>query len=197
MIKKLLKIVFVLMLSNSIYAQETKDIVIIIQKKSPIIYAEVFGGFSVMQNFGFAGGGELNYQYKKNLFTLRYSHETGYVKQDSVFAFSNVEDNDEYAILYGRRWLTKSHSYSVSVGVNSNNLKFTTRDFEHNRYYQYKRFYGVPFEANFKWFNPKRRSNLIFNALTPSVGVKVFGSISKYSYAGVGLVIGFGLPKNY
>jgi hypothetical protein len=198
MIKKLLKIVFVLVLSNSIYAQETtKDVVIIIQKKSPIIYAEVFGGFSVMRHFGFAGGGELNYQYKKNLFTLRYSHESGYVEQDSVVTFLNVEDNDEYAILYGRRWLTKNHSFSVSVGVNSNNLKFTNRDFEYNRSYQYKRFYGVPFEANVKWFNSKRRSNLVFNALTPSFGFKVFGSISRYSYVGVGVVVGFGLSKQY
>jgi hypothetical protein len=196
MVKKLLKIIFVLMLSNSIYAQETNDSELK-PKSNPIIYGEVFGGFVGMKHFGLAGGGELNYQYKKHLFTLRYSHETGYVKQDSVVAFSNVEDNDEYAVLYGKRWITRSHSYSISAGVNSNNLKLTKRDMDDNRYYQYKRFYGVPFEANFKWFNPKKRSNLIFNALTPSIGFKLFGSISKYSYVGVGLTIGIGLPKEY
>lgn len=196
MVKKLLKIIFVLILSNSIYAQETNQ-ADVKAKSNPIIYGEVFGGFVGMKHFGFAGGGELNYQYKKNLFTLRYSHETGYVKKDSIFTFTNVEDNDEYAALYGRRWVTRSHSYSVSAGVSSNNLKLAKRDIDDNRYYQYKRFYGVPFEANFKWFKPKRKSNLILNAITPSVGLKLFGSISKNTFVGVGLVLGLGLNKEY
>ncbi|WP_291150513.1 hypothetical protein [Flavobacterium sp. UBA7680] len=196
MVKKLLKIIFVLILSNSIYAQETNDSELK-PKSNPIIYGEAFGGFVGMKHFGLAGGGELNYQYKKHLFTLRYSHESGYVKQDSVFAFSSVEDNDEYAILYGKRWLTRNHSYSVSAGISSNNLKLSFKDSDDNYYYQYKRFVGVPFEANFKWFAPKKRSSLIFNALTPSIGLKLFGSISKNSFVGAGLVIGFGLPKEY
>lgn len=195
MIKKLL-IIFILMLSNSIYAQETNENQVK-EKSNPIIYGEFFGGFVGMKHFGFAGGGELNYQYKKSLFTLRYSHETGYVKKDSVFAFKNVEDNDEYAVLYGRRWLRNSHSFSISAGISSNNLKLAHKDSDDTYYYQYKRFYGVPFEANFKWFKPKRKSNLILNAITPSVGLKVFGSISKNTFVGVGLILGLGLNKEY
>lgn len=197
MINKLLKIILVLAISNSIYAQETNNDTELKPKSNPIIYVEAFGGFVGMKHFGFAGGAELNYQYKKNLFSLRYSHETGYVKRDSVFNFMNAEDNDEYAILYGRRWVKMSHSFSVSAGVSSNNLKLTTRDLDYNSYFEYKRFLGVPFEANFKWFKPKRKSNLILNAITPSVGFKVFGSISKNSFVGVGLILGLGLNKEY
>lgn len=198
MVKKLLKVIFVLMLSNSIYAQETNDAELK-PKSNPIIYAEAFGGFVGMKHFGLAGGGELNYQYKKSLFTLRYSHASGYVKRDSIFNFINVEDNDEYAVLYGRRWLRNSHSFSISAGVSSNNFKLGKTDFEDNYYYQYKRFYGIPFEANFKWFKPKRKrkSSLVLNALTPSWGLKIFGSISKNSFVGAGLVVGFGLNKVY
>ncbi|MBE8727652.1 hypothetical protein [Flavobacterium hungaricum] len=197
MMQKLLKIIFVLSLSNSIYSQEIKDAVIKEHRSNPIIYAEAFGGFACMDYFGLAGGGEVNYQYKKSLFTLRYSHLTGYVQRDSVFSFQNVQDNDEYAVMYGRRWTRNSHSFSVSAGVSSNNLKTTRRDFEHNRYLRYERYYAVPFEANFKWFKPKRKSSLILNAITPSVGLKVFGSISKNVFVGAGLTLGLGLNKKY
>ncbi|MFB9077483.1 hypothetical protein ACFFLS_18455 [Flavobacterium procerum] len=198
MAKKLLKIIFVLLLSNLTYAQESNDIGLK-EKKNPIIYAEAFGGFSYMNYFGLAGGGEVNYQYKKSLFTLRYSHFSGYVKKDSVFVFQNAQDNDEYAVMYGRRWIKNSHSFSVSTGISSNNLKITSKDFENNRNYRYERYYAVPFEVNFKWFKPKRKrkSNLVLNAVTPSVGFKVFGAISKNTFAGVGLIIGFGLNKEY
>lgn len=193
---KLLRIFFMLFLSNFIFGQQTENA----EKKekpNPIIYAEAFGGFACMDYFGFAGGGEINYQYKKNLFTLRYSHLSGYVKKDSVFAFHNVQDNDEYAVMYGRRWLRNSHSFSISTGVSSNNLKTSSRDFEYNRYFRYERYYAIPFEANFKWFKPKRKSNLVLNAITPSVGLKVFGSISKNAFVGVGLILGLGLNKEY
>jgi len=196
MIKKLLKIIFVLLLSNLACAQESNDVKLK-EKKNPIIYAEAFGGFSCMDYFGLAGGGEVNYQYKKSLFTLRYLHLSGYKQKDSVFAFQNAQDNDEYALMYGRRWIKNSHSFSVSTGISSNNLKITSRDFENNRIYRYERYYAVPFEINFKWFKPKRKrkSNLVLNAVTPSVGLKVFGAISKNTFAGVGLTIGLGLNK--
>ncbi|MBP1224144.1 hypothetical protein [Flavobacterium sp. 1355] len=193
MVKKLLKVIFVLIFTNSIYAQESNHIELK-EKSNPIVYAEAFGGFSCMDHFGLIGGGELNYQYKKDIFSFRYSHLAGYVKRDSVFSFANVEDNDEYALLYGKRWSNNSHSFSVSAGVSSNNLKLTSRDFDN---FQYERFYGMPFEANFKWFYPKRKSHLIYNALIPSIGIKFFGTISKHTFVGVGLSLGFGFSKKY
>lgn len=198
MMKKLLKIIFVLLISKSAYSQEINEVKLK-EKSNPIIYAEAFGGFSCMDYFGFAGGGEVNYQYKKSLFTLRYSHLAGYIKRDSVFSFQNVQDNDEYALMYGRRWIKNSHSFSVSTGISSNNLKTTSRDLENTRYFRYERYYAIPFEINFKWFKPKRKrqSNLILNAITPSVGFKIFGAISKNTFAGVGLTLGLGLNKEY
>lgn len=196
MIKKLLRVLFIFIVSNSIYAQQTNDN-ILSKKTNPIIFAEMFGGLSIMQHGGFTGGCELNYQYKKSLFSARYNHAAGYRKRDNVFSFYNVEDNDEYALLYGKRWLTASRSFSVSAGISRNNLKLTTRDEDFNRSLRYENFYGVPFEASFKWFYPKKRSNLIYNVIIPSVGMKLFGNISKRSYVGIGVSFGFGLSKEY
>ena len=81
--------------------------------------------------------------------------------------------------------------------MSSNHLKVATRDFEDNFYNQYQRYYGVPFEGNFKFFYPKKRSKLVYNCIIPSIGVKLFGSISKNSFVGVGFALGFGLSKNY
>jgi hypothetical protein len=45
----------------------------------------------------------------------------------------------------------------------------------------------------------KKKSKLIYNAMIPSVGVKLFGHIGIYSFAGVGVSVsvGFGLSKKY
>lgn len=196
MIKKLLRVLFVFVVSNSMFAQQTDD-KIPSEKKNPIIFAEAFGGPSAMEHAGFAGGFELNYQYKKSLFSVRYIHATGYKKRDSVFSFYNVEDNDEFTLLYGKRWSTVNRSFSVSTGISHNNLILTKRDEDFNRHLSYDTFYGVPFEASFKWFYPKKRSHLIYNTLIPSIGMKLFGNISKRSYVGIGFSFGFGLSKEY
>lgn len=43
----------------------------------------------------------------------------------------------------------------------------------------------------------QKRSNLIYNVLIPSVGIKLFGDIGKYTFVGVGVSVGFGLCKHY
>ncbi|MBF4517738.1 hypothetical protein IRZ71_15340 [Flavobacterium sp. ANB] len=206
MIKKLLKIIFVLTLSTSIYGQQTNDVESK-EKTNPIIYAELFGGFSAMDHVGFSGGVELNYQYKKSLFSLRYANATGYISNEinPFFPFPTYyksEDNSEYALLYGRRWMSERRSFSVSAGISCNNLDSKRRfiDEEAETYgfnQKYETFYGVPFEASYKWFYKKKRSKLIYNALIPSIGAKIFGNISKNSYIGFGLSIGLGFSKEY
>ncbi|WP_264535152.1 hypothetical protein [Flavobacterium sp. N1736] len=205
MIKKLLNIIFVLALSNSISGQQTDGE--LHKKPNPIIYAELFGGFSQMNHFGFSSGAELNYQYKKSLFSLRYANATGYISNDinpffPVPSYYISEDNSEYALLYGRRWMSDRRSVSISAGISCNNLdsrrRFVDEEAETYGYNQnYETFYGVPFEVNYKWFYKKKRSKLIYNALIPSIGAKLFGNISKNSYIGVGLSIGFGFSKEY
>ncbi|MDR6762387.1 hypothetical protein J2Y38_002598 [Flavobacterium sp. 2755] len=204
MIKKLLKIIFVLMLSNSIYAQETNE------TSNPIIYFEGFGGPTIGQSVGISGGLELNYQTGENLFTFRFTNAVGYSERSDNYIimprYYKSEDNKEYAFLYGRRWLSSNHSYSVSVGVSRNNLEMKKlvesidhEEFESEEVFSAKSisYYGVPFEANYKWFYSKKKSRLIYNAIIPSVGVKLFGNFGKYTFIGAGVTVGFGLSKKY
>lgn len=203
--KKLLRIFLVFLFSASMYSQQSDDAQL--EKSNPIIYFEMFGGSSLMNHAGLSGGLELNYQYKKNLFTFRYTNVVGYISNDvnpyfPIPTYYKSEDDLEYALLYGQRWMTDRHSFSVSAGISCNNLDRSRRYYldeeeEYHYNYSYETFFGVPFEANYKWFYPKKRSNLIFNAMIPSVGIKFLGNISKNSYVGVGLTIGFGLPKQY
>lgn len=199
MIKKILSIFLVLLFFNSTQGQQTDDTELK-EKSNPIIYAEVFGGFAVVQNIGLACGAELNYQTGKNLFSFRYTNAVGYMQKEEHYiapAFDKQEDINEAALLYGRRWLKENHSYSISAGINYNSFEALNRDFEGNRHSNYTYFWGVPFEASYKRFYSKKRSNLIFNTIIPSVGIKLFGSIAKYSFVGVGLTLGLGLPKDY
>jgi len=199
MIKNLLRILLVLIFSNSMQAQQVEDAEAI-EKSNPIIYAEIFGGFAVVQNTGLAGGGELNYQTGKSLFSLRYTNAVGYTQMEGTYipGFNKTEDNNEFALLFGRRWLKENHSYSLSVGINYNSFELIKRDEEGNRHSTInKYFYGVPFEANYKWFYSKRRAHLVFNTMIPSVGIKLFGSIAKNTFVGVGITLGFGLHKEY
>lgn len=198
--KKLLKVVFLFTFINTMQAQQITDSDV--KKSNPIIYAEMFGGFSAIKDFGVAGGLEMNYQYKKSLFSFRFTDITGYRKEEIIPIFpvpiySKTENIQEYAVLYGVRWVKSSHSYSLSTGVSYNNLELEIRDSEGNRYFNYKNFYGVPFEANFKWFYPKRRDKIIFNALIPSVGLKIFGNIAQQSFVGAAVSVGFGFSKQY
>ncbi|TDO77326.1 hypothetical protein EV143_10488 [Flavobacterium chryseum] len=206
MIKKLHKIILFFVLSNSIYGQQTNDVELK-EKSNPIIYAELFLGFANMNHFGFTGGLELNYQYKKSLFSFRYANAAGYISNGitpffPVPTYYKSEDNNEYAILYGRRWMSDRRSFSISTGVSCNNLdskrRFIDEEAETYGFVQkYETFYGVPFEVNYKWFYKKKRSKLIYNALIPSIGAKLFGNFSKNSYIGVGLSVGLGFSKEY
>ncbi|RZJ55965.1 MAG: hypothetical protein EOO44_01280 [Flavobacterium sp.] len=199
MMKKLLKFLFVLLVSNSMFGQqndtETNE------KSNPIIYVDFFGGFSAMKHVGFSGGAELNYQSGKSLFSLRFVNATGYTRMDNLLIvvpyYYKSEENNEYSFLYGRRWLKENHSYSISTGISYNNFERAFRDPDENRFEYNSNFCGVPFEANYKWYYKKRRSNLVYNALIPSVGLKIFGNIGKYSYFGAGVSVGFGLSKYY
>jgi hypothetical protein len=199
-VKKTLKIVFAFVLSNSMFSQQTSDVKLK-EDSNSIIYIEGFGGPSVVKNVGVSGGVELNYQFGKSLFSFRYTNSAGYTRKSNIVivfpAYYKSEDNSEYALLYGRRWLMDNHSYSVSTGISYNNLELAVKDIDGNRFAHYENFWAVPFEANYKWFYRKKKSKLIYNAMIPSVGVKLFGHIGTYSFAGVGVSVGFGLSKKY
>ncbi len=208
MVKKLLKIVFVLVFVSSAKAQQTNDSEL--RSSNPIIYFEGFGGPTIGQSVGISGGLELNYQTEKNLFTFRFTNAVGYSERSDNYIimprYYKSEDNKEYALLYGKRWLSSNHSYSVSVGVSRNNLEMKKliesidpEEFDSEKVFSGKSisYYGVPFEANYKWFYSKKKSRLIYNAIIPSVGVKLFGNFGKYTFIGAGVTVGLGLSKKY
>lgn len=183
----------------SVAAQQNSDSEL--EKSNPIIYIDIFGGGAVLHHGGVGGGFELNYQYKKNLFSARYTNASGYTRDENIVLiipdYYRSENIYEYALLYGRRWLWTNHSYSISAGISRNNLELAFRDLENNRHVRYKNFYGVPFEANYKWFYKRKKSKIIYNAMIPSVGVKLFGNIGEYSFVGAGVTVGFGFSKRY
>lgn len=200
--RKLLNILFLLIFSISGFGQEATDLEKV-EKTNPIIYLEGYGGPAVVGNIGISGGVELNYQTGKNLFSFRFTNAVGYgrMSDDYIIAprYFRADDNKEYALLYGRRWLSFNHSYSVSLGISRNNLELIKRygDSNENRFVRYENYYGVPFEANYKWFYSKKKPKLLYYILIPSVGVKFFGNIGPYSFVGAGVTLGLGLNKQY
>lgn len=196
----LLSLFFVLVFSNFVLGQETSNLEKE-EKTNPIIYIEGFGGPAVVKNIGIAGGAELNYQTGKSLFTFRFTNAVGYARVEGDYIIMpkryKREDFKEYALLYGRRWLSSNHSYSVSLGISRNNLEIATRDLDDNRFLRDENYYGVPFEANYKWFYSKKKPTLLYYILIPSVGVKFYGNIGKYAFVGAGVTFGFGLNKKY
>lgn len=181
MIKRMSNLIIAFVFVNSIYAQETKS--------NSIIYFEGYGGFSVISDAGFAGGIELNYQNKKNLFSFRIIEIAGYVKDaESGFlipSYNRTKHNNECALLFGKRWIQNNHSYSISGGISYNHFISNISNSD---------YVGLPLEANIIWFSSKKK-NTIGNAITPKLGFKLFGSISKNSFVGVGISLGIGNHK--
>lgn len=64
---------------------------------------------------------------------------------------------------------------------------------------------GVPFEANIHWFKARKERFRIYGLIPlghpmgfgGSIGLKVFGSVSKNSYIGFGLMYGLGWHREY
>jgi hypothetical protein len=93
--------------------------------------------------------------------------------------------------------LQNNHSYSISAGISYNHFSWNDTYIDGNYFVNQENYFGFPFEANVKWFHSKKRSKLIFDSLIPSIGIKIFGSISKNTFLGVGVSGGFGLHNKY
>lgn len=177
-------------------------------KKNPIIFAdESLGGA-----FGNAGGLAIvlgmNYQVNGNLFTVRYVGTAKFgvdiIAPMVPLPFINLKNSmGEVAILYGLRMVEGDKGYSFSLGVSYNEFdQYYDKSRYNERRYEY---IGVPFEANVKWFKSVKKRFLIYGlvpvgkptAFGGSIGFKLFGNISKQSYAGVALSIGLGSHKVY
>ena len=213
-----MKVLIIIILSTfTAFSQVTKDS-IVKKKTNPVIYGDLFFGPSVDKNSRTIFiGGSLNYQYKKNLFTIRYTEnldlETRWV---FIFpTFISKSENRETAILFGQRFIDGNQSLSFSAGISYNQFEVFNYDNE-NLFLSnfskdlissnYDNFIGFPFEAEIRWFNAKKQRYRIVYALIPigqptsfgrSIGFKLLGNISKQSYIGIGLTFGIGYHKEY
>jgi len=177
----LILIVFISSLINKTQAQEQSF-------TNPIGFLEIFVGPYGGENKGIFLGSEINYQWNKNLMTIRYSslQESG----DSKLLRQTTNANtDELAILYGLRKINNSHSLSGSAGLSYNVYKSNSRN---ENIGTKDKYIGLALEANIKWF--KYKTDSPFNV---GFGLKLSGNISKRSYVGLSTVLSLGWHKIY
>ena len=187
--KKVLFLVVLFLLATNSWSQN---------KTNPIIYAEMFGGYSGGSSSGWTGGIELNYQIEDNLITGRYlglaqlKHVTNFL---FLPVYLNVDNINELALLYGKRLVNGNYSFSYSAGVS-----YIDRVFLINKDYNYPIFdnqksIGLPFEVNINWFkNQKERFRIVYGLIPVgkptsfgrSIGFKFYGDISKTTFVGLG-----------
>lgn len=179
-------------------------------KNNNIFFYEISSGGS----FGDGGGGNaafsINYQTKEHLFTYKYSG-TFKIDPESRFLIAFIPfayiflplKLEERALLYGKRYLRNEVSYSFSAGISYTDYHDEFVDYD--RATETGRFIGFPFEINARRFN-REKSKLKLIGIIPigksngfgmAGGIKLFGSLSKKSYIGIGLTMGFGYYKNY
>jgi hypothetical protein len=178
------------------------------EKKNPVIFFDEFIGVAFGNAGGLGAGFGLNYQVNRNFFTARVLGTVRFgvdVLAPLVpLPFPYVKNSmGEAALLYGIRNIEKNKSYSFSLGVSysgyyRNDDKYMDTEIKYD-------YFGVPFEANFKWFKREKKPFRIYGLLPVgnptsfggSIGFKLFGNISKQSYAGIGLSYGLGFHKVY
>ncbi|WP_037348822.1 hypothetical protein [Sediminibacter sp. Hel_I_10] len=201
----------IILLSNILYCYSQQEKDTIYSKTNPIVYSELFMGFAGGNGIGVVIGGELNYQIKKDLFTVKYGYQslaelTGTAVGFIGFpAFEKTIDNHEISLLYGQRYIKDGHSFSFSGGISTNyaDVKQPNNTMTTEESIQY---FGFPFEANIKWFKKKKRRFRAYYGLIPigkpssfgrSFGFKLVGNIGKFTYVGMGINYGFGWHKKY
>lgn len=179
-------------------------------KPNLILFADVLSGHSVGNTGGFSNGAGLNYQKNRNLFTLRCL-ATVRLRCKILSPFfplpiiDQKTDLEEYSVLYGWRFIDEGTAYSFSLGFSYNLFTELSTDNNNQKNIKLSKYKGVPFEANIKWFKKEKRRFRIYGllpvgkptALGGSLGFKIFGNLSKHSYAGLGITYGLGCHKKY
>ncbi|MBW3519132.1 hypothetical protein [Flavobacterium sp. NKUCC04_CG] len=173
---------------------------------NPIIFVEGFTGI-VDESFEEKSYGlSLNYQLKSHLFSYQYIRNTN---DTDIYALIPIKrrNTNQHALLYGQRFVFSSISLSVSAGVSYASIQRKIHDiYSYDAPYIHgESYWGMPIELNFKLFKNKRKPfgpARLFGAKEPvgfgsSIGVKVYGSISKHNYFGAALVFGLGWHKSY
>lgn len=132
-------------------------------------------------------GGEINYQKKKNLFSLRYSKLEDIDITWFLLPYKAMNGN-ELAALYGRRFIKNGHSTSISIGPSYTFYVHMPEADDSRKAHAF----GAAFEANIKWFQDEKKEPFGL-----SYGFKLTGNISKTYYIGLALHFSLGWHKNY
>ena len=181
-------------------------------KTNPVIFMEAYVGGSLMGARGWNIGLSLNYQFKRNLLTVKGTnvmHWAYKADERNSFIFFPLpklkNDYDEIAVLYGLRFIKEGHSLNLSLGLSHNWQTQYVRNVAGKEELK-STYVGLPYEFTIKWFNRDKERYRIFYGLIPigkptalgrSYGLKLYGNISKNSYAAVGLASSFGYHKRY
>jgi len=208
---KKLSFLFLLFWMNSTVAQDSLKIS---KSGNPILFAEGYVGLGGADAMGTIYGLSLNYQFfEKDLITIRY---TGYKEYGSNALlltpvtpfpyFVKTDEIEELGLLYGKRWVNRGHSWSISAGLSYSEMLYVERIDEAN-YWRERNTVGIPFEVNIKWFKNERKRFRAYYGLIPigsqrvgfgrSFGFKIAGNISKANYVGFAINNGFGWHKKY
>ena len=193
------------------YAQDvTKSADSIKIKTNPIVFAEIFAGYSNGATRGWTAGGSINYQIKNNLFTFRGLGFAQRRYDGNILFFpiyTTTDKIEEYALMYGRRSIDDDSSFSYSAGIAI--VNYTSLDevnsTQNNLKYISQNLIGFPIECNIKWFKSKKERYRIYHlipvgkptALGRSIGLKAFANISQQPFVGIALNYGIGYHKNY
>lgn len=196
LMKQLLSLFLCLSMACYASAQDTVKRI-----KPPILFAELAFGASFGTANGITGMPSLNYQYKKVLFTARYTA----MEDASLITWRTYSSLDEYAGLIGYRIIKDDKSFSFSVGLSYNHFRHNLVDDNGNRYNVFSKYAGVPLEFNMKLFPEKKERYRIYGlipvtkptAFTRSAGIKLYASLSKTSYFGLGFSASWGYHKIY
>ena len=190
------------------YAQDTPNVE---DNSNPILFLESIFGYAGGSAHGPTIGAELNYQQRKNVFSLRYIYQTRFNFDFAILGLvgfpiiTNDLNINEISALYGYRTIKDGHSWSFSGGVSANIATYKTKN-DGVISKDYETFAGFPFEINIKWFKKEKKRFRAYYGLIPigkptsfgrSLGFKFYGNIGKVSYVGVGLNYGFGWHKVY
>jgi hypothetical protein len=191
---------FIFLFSLSLFGQDSI-------KTNPVIYADGGFGIPLGDMSGLQLNAGLNYQAGKNLFTLRANAIGGNFPEGGISTTvpRRVSDLYEYGILYGRRFINGGRSFSFSAGIayDDRPTSVTFKGVELRNFSS--RYPAIPFELNWLWFQKNKQPNplsLLFpvektTGYSGSVGLRLSGNISKYSYVALGAVFGLGWHRQY
>lgn len=206
--KKSLVFIVLLLTIKTINAQEQQDSIKV--KQNPIIFADFFLGYTNGYVKGLGVGGTVYYQHKKNLYTFRAMGTIDHrdVNYRYIIPVSGVSKlAEEYAFLYGKRFIEEDFSYHFSGGVSYNVYIEKDREFIFDESIIYRESYiGFSTEIGLAWFKRKKKRFGLLYGLIPvgkptgfgrSFGVKLYANIAKKSYVGLGLSYGIGWHKIY